>query len=228
MHSEFVNIADGSSPAAQGSGGVKKMAKSEENFITLQTLKERGIHPLAYRLWLLGAHYRTPLNFSLEALKNTQNELQKIHEIVYRLDVPGIGIVNQTYKKELEEFIYNDLDTPNAKALLWEIIKDKNLTTTDKRATVFLIANVLGINFTKLADELPNPVFFDYEIFGKEIGGAQKSYLIPQKMRNLIVLREEARAEKDFEKADRLRQEINIAGYDIEDTAHGVTLKKRS
>lgn len=121
LHNEFVTISDG------------KMAKSEGNFITLKTLQEKGFSPLAYRYFLLMAHYRTPVTFTWEALEAAQNAYNKITKQVAAL--PDGGQINEEYRKQFIEKISNDLNTAQALALLWTLMKDKNISPEDKKAT---------------------------------------------------------------------------------------------
>ncbi|MDO8579314.1 MAG: cysteine--tRNA ligase, partial [bacterium] len=97
MHNAFVNISGG------------KMAKSDENFITLSSLKEKGYPPLAYRYFLLGARYRTQLNFTWEALDGSTNAYKKLVATIRELP-PG-GKVNKELWNRILGFVADDLDT---------------------------------------------------------------------------------------------------------------------
>ncbi len=131
VHNEFVNVSDG------------KMAKSADNFITLQTLEEKGFSPLAYRYFLLMAHYRTPVTFTWEALEAAQNAYHKITKQVAAL--PEGGQVDEEYKKKFIEKIENDLNTPQALALLWTLMKDKSISPEDKKATAQSFCSIYGL-----------------------------------------------------------------------------------
>lgn len=132
LHNEFVNL----------SGGVK-MAKSEGNFITLKTLQEKGFSPLAYRYFLLLSHYRTPTNFTWEALEAAQNAYNKIKKLVDSW--PDGGKVNEEYRAKFIEKIENDLNTPQAVAVLWTLAKDKEVPLEDKKATAQNFCKVFGL-----------------------------------------------------------------------------------
>ncbi|KKQ83098.1 MAG: Cysteine-tRNA ligase [Parcubacteria group bacterium GW2011_GWB1_38_8] len=132
LHNEFVNIAEG------------KMAKSDDNFITLQTLVNKGFSPLAYRYLLLMAHYRTPVNFSLEALEAAQNAYNKLQKFVSNLS--GKGKINKEYQGKFKEKLENDLNTPQALAVVWGLVKDSEVSPEDKRITLLDFDQVLGLS----------------------------------------------------------------------------------
>ncbi len=131
LHNEFVNVVDA------------KMAKSEGNQITLKTLEEKGFNPLAYRYFLLMAHYRTPVNFSWDALKAAQNAYHKLKKLV--ASWPDGGKVNESYQQRFIEKIENDLNTPQALAILWTLVKDKSISAEDKKTTAQNFCQVFGL-----------------------------------------------------------------------------------
>lgn len=197
LHNEFIRVGD------------SKMAKSSGNFLTLEALREQAIAPLAYRYWLLTAHYRSPINFSIEALQGAQNALIKLISTVS--SYPDGGDVDQAYTERFKAFMNNDLDTPKALALAWELIKDKNVSDADKKTTLFDFDHVFGL---KLSD-IQVPI--DEEI----------SEEIPAEITALAEAREEARAVKDWAKADALRVEIEERGFEVLDGATGFIVRAR-
>src|SRR3989344_7986636 len=134
LHNEFVNTAN------------TKMAKSEGNQINLKTLVEKNFSPLAYRYFLLMAHYRTPVNFSWEALEATQNAYNRLKKCVGGLS--GKGVVNKDYKDKFIEKLENDFNTPQALAVVWGLIKDKDVSPEDKLATIVDFDKVLGLGLS--------------------------------------------------------------------------------
>lgn len=134
LHNEFVNVLGG------------KMAKSEGNHITLKTLVEKGFSPLAYRYFLLLAQYRTPVTFTWEALEAAQNAFQKLQKLVETL--PQGGVVDEAYKARFVEKIENDLNTPQALAAVWTMLKDKEVTPENKLATLLDFDKVLGLGLS--------------------------------------------------------------------------------
>lgn len=131
LHNEFVNVPEG------------KMAKSEGTGITLAELIKAGFNPLAYRYFLLLAHYRSPVTFSWEALTAAQNAFEKLKKFVERLD--SGGTIDLAYKAKFIEKIENDLNTPQALAVVWTLVKDKDVLPNNKLATLLDFDKVLGL-----------------------------------------------------------------------------------
>lgn len=183
-----------------------KMAKSGENFITLQTIKDKGINPLAYRYFLLQAHYRKQLSFSWEALKAAENGLQNIYNQVAALE-PG-SQVNQEYKEKFLEKINDDLNMPQALAVLQEVLKS-DLPSGEKYATLIDLDKVLGLQLGE----------------AKKI--SSQTIDIPENIQLLIEARDEARTAKNWSESDRLRQEIEALGYEVEDTKDGTKVRTK-
>jgi len=192
LHSEFVTVSG------------QKMAKSEGNLITLNDIIKKGFNPLAYRYWLLTAHYRTPVNFTWEALEGAQTALDKLYEH-YRGLEEAKGAVAGEYQQQFKKFVNDDLDTPQAIALLWQFVKDENINLASKKATILDFDRVLGLNFEGIKKEP-----------------------ISREILQLVEEREQARKNEDWTKADKLRKEIKKLGYKIEDTPKGpkITISK--
>src|ERR1035437_9291510 len=190
MHNEWVLVDQ------------KKMAKSFKNFYTLRDVIERGINPIAYRFWLLMANYRTRVNFVWEALEGAETALKRLYNLYSALG-SNVGNVHQEYQNKFKEYIDDDLDTPRALALLWDVFKDPNISDADKKATILDFDKVLGLGFENL-----------------------KEAMIPEEIKKLAKERELAIKNKDFKKSDELRKEINSLGYDIKDTAEGQKINK--
>ena len=184
LHNEFLLINEG------------KMAKSEGNFITLQTLKDKGINPLAYRYFILQAHYRSKLNFSWEALEAAQNGYQNLIKEISSFDKPKIGCAE--YEQRFMEAVNDDLDTPKALAILQELLKS-DYPTSAKRQTIIKFDQVLGLNLNQFKKELK----------------------LSTEIQELISQRQAARKNKDFESADKIRKELESKGYKINDKADG-------
>ena len=118
MHGEFLTV-----------GGEGKMAKSGENFITLSDLIKKGRNPLGLRYLYLTAHYRSKLNFSLEALSAAEEALLKIRDFFassfFGEDKKdgGNAATMEKLKKNFREAVNDDLNMPQALAALWSVIK---------------------------------------------------------------------------------------------------------
>lgn len=192
LHNAFINI-DG-----------EKIAKSLGNDIYLQEVIDQGFSPLSYRYYILGAHYSTPMNFNWEALAGSQAALKKIESWLF-INKEKPGIINQEYKNKFTTYINDDLDTPKALALIWELIHDKNVNEFDRTETILDFDKVLGLNLA--------PSIID-------------SSNIDEKLSIMLRQREQARKDKDWVKADFMRDEINKLGFEIKDTESGPKLSK--
>jgi cysteinyl-tRNA synthetase len=180
----------------------RKMAKSDGSFVKLNDLKEKNINPLAYRLLILMANYGSKINFNWEALEGAEIALGKLSNLYLELG-KRTGKVSGEYNKKFIEFIEDDLDTPKAIVLLWELLKDEKISPADKKATILDFDRVLGLDFKKL-----------------------KKGTVPKEIEKLAREREQARQNKDFQKSDELRTKINSLGYEIKDTDLGSKISK--
>ncbi len=185
MHHEFLNI------------NSEKIAKSVGNTTYLSDIVAKGINPLAYRFWLLMAHYRTPMNFNWDALAGTETALKKLYNSFIDLGEKN-GVISQNYRSQFKEYMNNDLDTPRALTVLWDVIKDPVLPSADKRATILDFDTVLGLGFDKL-----------------------RPAHIPKDILDLAEERETARKNGDWYTSDRLRDKIKALGYEVKDTSEG-------
>lgn len=183
IHVAFVNVNN------------EKMAKSKDNFFRLTDLADRSISPLAYRYWLLTAHYRSPVNFTFEAVSNAQNALIKLLRTV--MNYPAGGKIVPEYRQKFLEYINDDLALPQAVALSWQLIADDKIDPADKKATLLDFDKVFGLKL----DSIP-------EVKDEEV---------PPEIQALIEVRNEARKKKDWAKADALRKEITDRGYTVTD-----------
>lgn len=206
MHNEFINI--------EGT----KISKSLKNTISLRQLKEHGYNPLAYRYWLLTGHYRTMMNFSFTALDASARAFNRLHKFFgEKLGTVKSGGVDDRYALRLLEAMNDDLDTPKAIALLWELVKDETITPANKRATLLHFDKVLGfglIHRTKKGSGV------NLQVQTVNVGD------LPEEVQKLVQEREVARAEKNWGKADTLRDELKKIGYTIEDSSEGAQIKK--
>ena len=131
LHNEFVRLENA------------KMTKSEGTGTTLSELIKASFDPLAYRYFLLMAHYRAPVNFTWEALTAAQNAYQKLKAHMAHNISPG-G-VSPEYKEKFQKAIENDLNTPQALAVVWTMLKDKNLPPPVRLGTLKDFDKVLGL-----------------------------------------------------------------------------------
>ena len=183
-------------------GKGEKMAKSGDNFLTLAKLEEKGYNPLDFRYFCLGTSYRKPLMFSFEALDGAKVSLKRLFDHVLSLKC-GKGEVDKKYFKDFTKVINDDLNTPKGLALVWEIIKDDSVKNDNKYFTLLEFDKVLGLGLKDLkVDKIP-----------KEVVALAEERLI-------------ARNDKDWKKADDLRDKIAKFGYMVGDTSDGYELKK--
>lgn len=180
----------------------QKMSKSLGNIITLNDVIERGYTPLSYRYFLLTAHYRTLINFTWEALRGAQTALDKLYDHILGYGDEK-GVVDETYRTKFNTYINDDLDTPKALALIWELVKDKNISEQSKKATLLDFDKVLGLGFDSVRQEE-----------------------VPEDILALVEEREKARKEKNWKKSDKLRDEIYRRGFEVLDTGKGSKVKK--
>ncbi len=179
---------------------AEKMAKSGENFITLQTLENDHRDPLAYRYYALTTHYRKQLSFSWEALSAAEQGLKNLRERLYESG-DTIGELPDTIKKKFGTIIGNDLDMPKALAYLWEIVKSKKSGAV-KRAAAKEFDAIFALDLL-----------------------AHKTESVPEHVMILVREREEARTNKEWQKSDDLRKRILEEGWVVEDTAQGSHVK---
>ncbi len=182
--------------------GDKKMAKSDGEFTTLNKLD----NALAYRYLCLGTHYRKPLNFTEESIQGATNALKKLINTIYDYDDPTE--VDTVYQEKFLALINDDLNIPGALALMWELIKS-DLESSKKLATLFEFDKVFGLNLRESFDQA-------------ETAKAE----VPEEVLKIADQREIARAEKNWQASDDLRDQILKLGYSIEDTDNGFKLRK--
>ncbi|MBI2019703.1 cysteine--tRNA ligase [Candidatus Daviesbacteria bacterium] len=175
----------------------EKMSKSKKNFYRIDEITQKGFDPLALRYLFLTAHYRDKLNFTWESLQAAQNALNNLREIIRDWEEPKVGCAE--FEKNFMEAVNNDLNTPQALAIMWDMVKSDNPTSA-KAKTLFQMDQILGLKLD--------------EYVGKKLE-------IPEKVQKLVNQREQARKEGDFKKSDDLRHEIKKLGYEVQDTPNG-------
>ena len=188
-----------------------KIAKSEGNVVYLSDVMERGFHPLSLRYLFLGAHYRTPMNFTWEALAAAQTAYGKLLTFVAGGD--RTMRLSPKWQTIFRQHINDDLDTPGALASLWQMLRDDSLSKTEKQATLLDADRVFGL-------QLAEPDERARELATKESRTEITLFDLPEAIRAFVAERETARKDKDWVLADQLRGKILDLGYEIDD-AHG-------
>lgn len=193
LHSEFLTV-DG-----------QKMSKSLGNIYTISDLQEKQFNPLSYRYFVLGAHYRTLLNFTFEGLTAAENALRKLRAIARESSAgvtPAAAYVDRFFAS-----LEDDVRTPDALAVLWEMVNDESISSAERGATLIVFDHILGLGLESL------------------VGVPE---VIPDDIRRLIEDRETARRQKDWAASDRLRDQLLGLGWAVEDTATGPRATRRS
>ena len=179
-----------------------RMGKSLGNAYTLQDLATRGIDPLALRYFYMTSHYRSPQNFTWEAVGAAQTALTRLREHFLALGTES-GTVSTDYTSRFKAHIQNDLDLPQALALVWALVKDASVSDADKRTTLEDFDRVLGLDLA-----------------------AWQRAEIPSEILALAHEREAARTAKDFARSDELRTTLSNKGYAVKDTDAGPIVTK--
>jgi cysteinyl-tRNA synthetase len=205
LHSGFINVEG------------QKMSKSLGNVFRVQDIIDRGISPLAYRYWLLTAHYSKTVNFTWKTLEGAQIALTKLHELFQSLK-DGDSTPDAKYLARFAGVLDDDLNTPKAVALLWELVKDVEIK--NKKATILEFDKILGLGFSLSKEKLASLRGNTHE----NISAADAPILI----KNLLLEREIARKNKNWQKSDELRDEIARMGYKITDTDNGAIITYQS
>ncbi|MEY2640928.1 MAG: cysteinyl-tRNA synthetase, partial [Candidatus Parcubacteria bacterium] len=188
----------------------EKISKSLGNSLYLEDLEQENISPLAYRYWLLTADYKTLVNVSFESLKAATTAFEKLVATLARL--PDAGTIHPAYQTKLAQACADDVGTPKAIALIWELLKDASVSPADKKATIFDIDRILGLNLEALA-------FLASDVMA--------SIQAPAHVRAIADEREKARKARDFTKADALREMIEEEGFEVIDGPNGYQLVPR-
>ncbi len=175
----------------------KKMAKRDGNFLMLSDFKVRGIHPLSYKYFLYGTHYRSPANLTWDALYGAQTTLSRMYEKYINIMNTAMGEFDNDYLEKVKESLANDLNTAEAISILIKLFDDNSINDSIKLATVNAIDNILGLGFN------------EYYLSDK---------IIPLDVQKIIDERNTARINKDYTKSDELREILNIQGYLVIDT----------
>lgn len=201
----------------------RKMSKSLGNFFTIEDVFKKGFDPLSLRYFYLSAHYRKPLNFTWDALSGAGKSLEQLREYVRTVaqSKESRTILSEeklikvdSYRKKFDDALYEDMNTPQALAVVWEVAKS-NIPNTDKYDLLLDFDEVLGLQLGQVTSLRQG--------FGRQ--AIDKSTL-PDDMNELLAKREIYRKEKRFDEADSVRKQIEERGYTLEDTQDGAKLKK--
>lgn len=200
MHVEFLQVDGG------------KMSKSLGNTYTLAQLQEKGIEPLAYKLFCYTAHYRTKLNFTFDGAYSAQKALNRLRESYLKHSSGEEIIEDEEIKKYYNRFIEavnDDLNLPLAMGIVWEVARNEKQS---KQFAKLLLDfdEILGLDLQNAKKYLDN----------------QKEIELPEEIKNLINERKLARENKNWELSDKIRNELEEKGYTVKDTKNGMEVEK--
>lgn len=198
LHGEFLNEDSG------------KMSKSKGETLTLAVLERDGFTPMEYRFLLTQAHYRTGLKFSFEAMRAAQSGYRGLVEKLRALGdaalSPLTSKVAEAHIAEFEKAVFDDLNLPQAMAIVFGALKSPDLVAGEKKALLLDFDNVLGL---RLAEAM---------------NAAAEA--LPAEIQALVTARDDARKAKNWAESDRLRSELVAKGWAVEDSAKGTKVKK--
>jgi cysteinyl-tRNA synthetase len=207
MHNGFVNVDE------------EKMSKSLGNFFTVRDVLK--LYPAeVVRYFLLGTHYRSPLNYSDEQLDQARVALSRLY-IALR-DMPAATAPKESdYRKRFAAAMDDDFNTPVALSVLFDLAREVNTLRDAKPAEAAGLAASL-----KELGGLLGVLQADPETY-LQAGSGDPQGLAAADVEQLIAARKAARASKDWKEADRLRGELDAAGIIIEDGADGTTWRRK-
>ncbi|AZN38447.1 cysteine--tRNA ligase [Paenibacillus albus] len=212
MHNGFININN------------EKMSKSLSNGITVQEILTR-IKPAVIRYFMLSAHYRSPLNFSDETIAQAENSVERIVNSVTNLkhrlsvavseadeSVPALEARIGEIKAQFNAKMDDDFNTPDGITALFDLVSEANLYLQRP------VVSEAAINLLLEAFEAFNRVLGLLDI---------EEELLDADIDALIVARTEARTNKDWKRADEIRDQLSALGIVIEDTPQGIRWRRK-
>jgi len=198
----------------------KKMSKSLGNFYTLRDLIDQKLNPLAIRYSLINSQYRQPLNFTIEGVKDcekTLNGLQNLSERLQNIDKEKNNDSIKTFsEKAMVDFtksMDDNLNVPNAMVAIFEFTKEIN-KLIDEKEIGQKGANE-ALNFLKKINDVLGVLTFE-----------QKNIMLTEEQKDLIIERNKARIEKNWAKADEIRDKFKAVGLELKDNPDGTTSVK--
>lgn len=212
VHGEFLNFAFRHPQAGAGEeeDEIIKMSRSKGNVVLLSDLKAWGIEPMAYRYLLLTAHYRSKLNFTNESIEAAQNGLNNLRDDLASLPVEevengqGWSEEAQRVRDAFHAAINDNLDLPAALGITREAARNHKIAPAERRRLVLDFDRVLGLRLETVAPKKPR--------------------VISDEVLALVRERDEARAARNWKRADELRAQLTAMGFEVRDTPRGTEL----
>ncbi len=191
-----------------------KMSKSSGEFLTVSLLEKKNFDPMSYRYFVLGSHYRKQLAFSFESLDMAQSAYQKLRRrtAVYIEALETDTVLSQAaidLKAQFEACLADDLNTANALTSLYDVLK-ANISDSEKATVIHYMDSVLSLDLLKPASASPSVV-----------GNGDAAQI-----EAMLKERTEAKKNKDWATADRIRDALKDQNITIIDTPEGTTWKK--
>lgn len=184
----------------------ERMSKSLGNNYRLYDLDKSGYHPISLRYLYLQTHYRKELNFTFPSLDAAENALKKLLQDIAMWDEPSGSL--PPYEERFQEAINDDLNMPQALAVMWEMVKSDSPTGA-KAKTLFRMDEVLGLGLMQKS-----------EIVKADEG------IVPEHIKEMVRERDMLRKNKRYNLSDQLRKKIEKLGYVLEDTKKGAKVRK--
>jgi cysteinyl-tRNA synthetase len=195
----------------------EKMSKSLGNNVLATDLVKKGIDPLALRYLVLTSHYRSGLNFTFKALEAAETALKRLRKRVGELnkgeETVEMGKLSDQWNTGFKDALEDDLDTPKALSLVWEMMKDEKLKNEEKFNLIKVWDEVLGLS-----------------LIGKK-GSSNKEEVreerVDDEVLRMVEERTRLRKERSWEEADLLRKKIEEKGYTVEDVGERTSLIRK-
>lgn len=184
-----------------------KMSKSLNNLYTLKDLEEKGYEPLVYRMFNFTSTYRAQINFTFEAMDSAKVALKRLRDGYLKHKEGNESVSNEeikNYKQRFLEAINDDLNMPVAMSIVWDVIKNPK-KSPELKELLLDFDRVLG---------------FDLENYKKE------ENILPDEVQELVQKRNEARANKNWEESDKIRDILTQMGYTVKDSKEGTVVEK--
>ncbi|MBQ2981391.1 MAG: cysteine--tRNA ligase [Lachnospiraceae bacterium] len=196
-----------------------KMSKSKGEFLTVSLLEEKGYNPLVYRMFCLQSHYRKPLEFSYEVMDNVAAAYNKLVKRISGLKDEGVvdEAAFKIWRDKFEDAIVNDMNTSMGITVIYDMLK-ADINDKTKLALIESFDYVLSLDLLKAAAAVADGT--DNSGEGANVDAELEAYILA-----MIEERKAAKKEKNFARADEIRNELLEKGIALEDTREGVKWK---
>ena len=196
-----------------------KMSKSKGEFLTVSLLEEKGYNPLVYRMFCLQSHYRKPLEFSYEVMDNVAAAYNKLVKRISGLKDEGVvdEAAFKIWRDKFEDAIVNDMNTSMGITVIYDMLK-ADINDKTKLALIESFDYVLSLDLLKAAAAVADGA--DNSGEGANVDAELEAYILA-----MIEERKAAKKEKNFARADEIRNELLEKGIALEDTREGVKWK---